>query len=63
MNDSLALIDRQEAVIERERQERHGRAQRHPLITTEAAVGLLNLLELADQQFVLFLPGLEIGLK
>ena len=57
------FVDRQEAVIERQGQQRQRRAELGAELPLEAAVGLLRLLELADQQLVPLLPGLDVALE
>ena len=54
---SSSFVDGQEAVIQRQGQQRHRRADRRAELAPEAAVGLLGLLELADQELVPLLPG------
>ena len=57
------FVDRQETVVQCDRQKRHRRAVGRPLRTAEAAVRLLRLLELTNDQFVPFFPGLDVSLK
>src|SRR5207247_5304275 len=57
-----SFVDRQEPVIQRQRQERERRADRGAVLTGDAAVRLLSRLELSDEQFVPFLPRLDVAL-
>ena len=63
MGTPSAFVDGQEPVIQRQGQQRQRRAERGPELAPEAAVGLLRLLELADEELVPLLPGLDVALE
>ena len=59
----LAFVDRQKAVIERQGQKRHCGTEGLAVLALQAAVVLLQLLEVANELAVPFLPGVDVALK
>src|SRR5262245_7800842 len=59
----LAFVNRKEAIVECESQQRQAGADRWTKLTLEAAVGVLSRLELPNEQRVPFFPSLHIALE
>src|SRR5690242_14843320 len=59
----LAFINREEAIVQRQSQQRQAGAYRGAKLPLDAAVRVLNSLELPHEQRVPFFPGLDVALK